>query len=122
MKLRAILILTTATFVLATPTAAGTFDGFVLVDQTPDAPLANPVPSSYQPRYISGFGLDDAFTVFFEDRDAGGLISYVSTTGGPEAFPVAPSPTNITDTHFVIKDWPITIGPTTYAYRAWGRL
>lgn len=44
----------------------------------------------------------------------------MSTTTGPEGFASAVSPTNITDTHFVVKDWPITIGPTNYAYRAWG--
>lgn len=100
--------------------SAGTFSEFVLTDQTPTAPLASPLPSTYQPRYISGFGLGDTFTVFFEDRDAGGLISFVSTTSGPEGFPSSVSPTNITDTHFVIKDWPITIGTTSYAYRGWG--
>ena len=39
-------------------------------DQTPTAQLANPAPGSCQPRYISGFGVGNAFTVFFEDRDA----------------------------------------------------
>jgi hypothetical protein len=100
--------------------SAGTFSEFVLTDQTPTAPLASPVPSSYQPRYISGFGLGDTFAVFFEDRDAAGLISFVSTASGPEGFPAAVSPTNISDTHFVVKDWPITVGPTSYAYRGWG--
>jgi len=120
MDSRAVLILALATCFVAAPGDAGTFDEFVLTDQTPTVPLGSPVPSSYQPRYISGFGLDSAFTVFFEDRDAGGTISYVSTTTGPEGFPAAASPSNITDTHFLIKDWPITIGPTSYAYRAWG--
>lgn len=105
--------------VIPTAASSGTFEHFVLTDQTPTAPLANPIPASYQPRYISGFGLDDAFTVFFEDRDAAGTISYVSTAAGPEGFPSAATPTNIADTHFVIKDWPITIGATTWAYRAW---
>ena len=91
-----------------------------VTDQTPTAPLANPVASSYQPRYISGFGLDNSFTVFFEDRDAGSTISYASTTTGPTGFPASATATNIADTHFVIKDWPITVGATTYAYRAWG--
>ena len=38
MKPRAILILTIATLLLAAPIDAGTFDEFVLTDQTPDAP------------------------------------------------------------------------------------
>jgi len=98
----------------------GSFIPFDITDQTPTAPLANPVPSSYQPRYISGFGSDNLFTVFFEDRDAGYTISYVTTTTGPTGFPASAIPTNIVDTHFVVKDWPITIGVTTYDYRGWG--
>jgi hypothetical protein len=120
MKPRAILTTIVFSFCSVFCVVAGTFDEFVLTDQTPDAPLAAPAPASYQPRYISGFGLGDAFTVFFEDRDAGGTISFVSTATGPEGFPAAVSPANITDTHFLVKDWPITIGPDTYAYRAWG--
>jgi hypothetical protein len=108
--------------VLPAAALAGTFDQFVLTDRTPDAPLLLPIPASYQPRYLSGFGLDDTFTVLFEDRDAGGTISYASTATGPEGFPSAATPTNIADTHFVIKDWPITIGTTTYAYRAWASI
>jgi hypothetical protein len=108
------------TFVFTASIEAGTFDEFVLTDQTPTAPLANPVPTSYAPRYISGFGVGDAFTVFFEDRNAAQAISSVTTSIGPEGFPVGITATNIADTHFVVKDWPITIGPTTYAYRAWG--
>ncbi len=99
---------------------AGTFGPITVTDQTPTAPLANPVPSSFQPRYISGFGSDNSFTVFFEDRDAGNTISYVSTTSGPTGFPASATATNVTDTHFVVKDWPINIGGTDYAYRAWG--
>ncbi len=91
-----------------------------VIDQTPTQPLANPEPSSFQPRYISGFGLDDTFTVFFEDRDNGGLISYNQTTGGPQGFAPTSTATNIADTHFVVKDWPINVGGTDYAYRGWG--
>jgi len=122
MKLRTthILVLAVATFLLATPIHAGTFDEFVLTDQTPDAPLANPVPTSYAPRYISGFGVGTSFSVFFEDRNNAQAISSVSSSTGPEGFPVAATATNIADTHFVIKDWPITILGTPYAYRAWG--
>ena len=118
MKLRAILVLV---LLVSTPQlGAGTFDEFVLTDQTPTAPLSNPVPTSYAPRYISGFGLADSFTVFFEDRNAAQQISSVTTSTGPEGFPTAVTATNIADTHFVVKDWPITIGPTSYTYRAWG--
>ncbi|MFC1570054.1 hypothetical protein ACFL4L_07445 [bacterium] len=99
---------------------AQTFTPQSVTDQTPTAPLSNPTPSSYQPRYISGFGSDDAFTIFYEDRDNSNLISYVSTTTGPSGFGSSGTATNITDTHFCVKDWPITIDEVTYAYRGWG--
>ena len=120
MKLRPACILVLVTFFFTAPTGAGTFDEFVLTDQTPTAPLANPIPASYAPRYISGFGIADSYTVFFEDRDNAGAISSVTTSTGPTGFPAAATATNITDTHFVVKDWPITILGTPYAYRAWG--
>ncbi len=88
-------------------------------DQTPTEPLAAPDPSSFQPRYISGFGSGEAFTVFFEDRDNGSAISYAATTSGPAGLSSPPTATNIADTHFVVKDWPINVGETDYAYRAW---
>ncbi|MBN2104312.1 hypothetical protein JW835_09760 [bacterium] len=99
---------------------AQTFIPESVTDQTSTAPLSNPTPSSYQPRYISGFGTDDAFTIFYEDRDNGGLISHVTTTTGPTGFPASGTATNITDTHFCVKDWPITIDEVEYAYRGWG--
>jgi len=120
---RTVLVLVTTLTLLVAPTTvvlAGTFGPATVTDQTPTAPLANPVPSSFQPRYISGFGSDDSFTVFFEDRDAGSAISYALTTSGPTGFPANATATNIADTHFLVKDWPITIGTTPYAYRAWG--
>ena len=120
---RTALVLITALALIVGPVAlvlAGTFGPVTVTDQTPTAPLANPVPSSYQPRYVSGFGGDDSFTVFFEDRDAANTISYASTTTGPTGFPASAMATNIADTHFVVKDWPINIGGTDYAYRAWG--
>jgi hypothetical protein len=120
MKTPLVRILTITIFFIAAPGNAGTFDEFVLTDQTPTAPLANPVPTSYAPRYISGFGVGDAFTVFFEDRNAAQAISSVTTSSGPEGFPAGLDASNIADTHFVVKDWPITIGLTTYAYRGWG--
>ncbi len=92
-----------------------------VTDQTPTAPLTNPAPGSFEPRYISGFGMDGAFTVFFEDRALGNQIHYAATTSGPTGFPAIATATSIIpETHFVIKDWPITISSTTYAYRAWG--
>lgn len=94
------------------PASAGTLDDLVLVDQTPGAPLQSPAPSSCGPRYVSGFGVNQAFTVMFEDRDVGGAIASVATTNGLEGFPAGVTPTNISDTHFVVKDWPITIGST----------
>ena len=120
MKFRTILAVDLLAIGLAAPGEAGTFDEFVLTDQTPTAPLANPAPTSYAPRYMSGFGIADAYTIFFEDRSNGGAISSVTTSTGPEGFPVGATAANIADTHFVIKDWPITILGTPYAYRAWG--
>jgi len=92
------------------------------IDRTPTAPLPSPSPSSYQPRYISGFGSGDSFTLFFEDRSFPFPypISFINTTSGPTGFPALATPTNITDTHFCVKDWPIDVDGTTYAYRAWG--
>ena len=100
--------------------SAQTYTPESVTDQTPAAPLSNPTPSSYQPRYISGFGLDDSFTIFYEDRDNSNLISYVQTTSGPAGFTSSGTATNITDTHFCVKNWPITIDETEYAYRGWG--
>jgi hypothetical protein len=120
---RTALVIVTLVALLAAPAAvvmAGTFGPVTATDQTATAPLANPNPASFQPRYISGFGSGDSFTVFFEDRDAGNVISYVSTTTGPTGFPASVTATDITDTHFVVKDWPINLGGTDYAYRAWG--
>jgi len=98
---------------------AGSFPVDTVTDQTPTAPLANPVPSPYGSRYVSGFGIGDSFTVFFEDRDAASAISRNTSASGPTGFSAANAATNIADTHFVIKDWPITIAATPYAYRAW---
>ncbi len=102
-------------------TAAVYADGIdaTVTDMTPTAPLTNPTAGLFQPRYISGIGSDGSFTVFFEDRDAGQLISHASTVTGPTGLPPMITPSNIADTHFCIKDWPINIGGTDYAYRAW---
>src|SRR4030042_1445049 len=89
----------------------------IVKDMTPIVPLANPSPSSYGPRYISGFGSGDSFAVFFEDRDNDYTINYVTTTNGPTGFPSTATSTNIKDTHFCVKNWPITIGGTNYDYR-----
>lgn len=97
-----------------------TFTPQSVTDQTLTAPLSSPTASGYQPRYISGFGQDDSFTIFYEDRDNSGAISYVSTTTGPGGFPASGTVTNITDTHFCVKDWPITIDAVDYDYRGWG--
>jgi hypothetical protein len=89
-------------------------------DQTPLEPLLSPDALTYSSRYISGFGLDDSFTVFFEDRDNGSRISYVSSDEGPTAFPSTVTATNIVDTHLLVKDWPYFYDGTLYGYRAWG--
>ena len=91
-------------------------------DMTPTEPLPNPSPSNYQPRYISGFGSGDSFTLFFEDRNVDSMISYVSTTTGTTGLSASAISTNIFDTHFCVKDWPININGIDYAYRAWGAL
>lgn len=99
---------------------AQTFTPQSVTDQTTTAPLSNPTPSSYSPRYISGFGQDDSFTIFFEDRDQSYQISYVTTTTGPSGFGSSVTPTNISDTHFCVSALPITIDEVEYAYRGWG--
>ena len=94
-------------------------------DRTPEAPLQAPAPSTYEPRYISGFGSGDSFTIFFEERSAGNFpfpIYFVSTTTGPTGFSQSATLTNIADTHVCVKDWPITINGLSYDYRAWGAL
>jgi hypothetical protein len=92
---------------------AGKID-VIAVDRTPFVPLA----LSHQPRYISGFGSGGSFTLFFEDRSQDYLISFISTTSGPTGLPSSATPTNIKDTHFCVKDWPISIDGTRYSYRA----
>jgi len=113
------LLLLTSSIVLAEVSVPQT-------DQTPLSPLPIPNPAAVDPRYLSGYGTDNAYTIFFEDRSdtAGCLtpgyrIKFVETSNGPANFS-APQLTDVCDTHFVVKDWPITIGPTTYGYRAWG--
>jgi len=97
----------------------------IAIDKTPTSPLSKPTPSLYQPRYISGFGSGDSFTLFFEDRSVVNFpypIYFISTTDGPTGFPDSAIQTNVTDTHFCVKDWPIIIDDTEYAYRAWGAM
>jgi len=94
------------------------------IDQTEFTPLSIPA-SPAEPRYISGIGSDNAYTIFYEDRNDGlgcsygNRIYFIQTSNGPANFS-SPAATNICDTHFVVKDWPISIGATTYPYRAWG--
>jgi LPXTG-site transpeptidase (sortase) family protein len=96
-------------------------------DQTPLAPLSNPG-SPIQPRYISGFGLDNIYTIFFENRaDQIGCtnldtyrIYFNQTISGPFGFSATSTATDLCETHFTVKNWPITIGMTSYAYRGWG--
>jgi hypothetical protein len=91
-------------------------------DATPTMPLAKPSPASHEPRYISGFGHGDTFTLFFEDRAQDDQVYYVETTDGIDGFPPSATRTNVRDTHFCVKDWPIVVDGTKYAYRAWGAL
>ncbi len=110
-----------ALLVMRTPVRAQEPYPVTVVDQTPAEPLDNPTPTTAsEPRYISGFGLDGAFTVFFEDREEDQRIFYNQTQSGPLGFSAVSTPTNMTDTHFVVKDWPVVISGTTYLYRGWG--
>ena len=95
------------------------FDDFNLVDQTPTSPLAQPDPSDDHARYLCGFGKDSEFTIFFEDRKDGGRIKFVHTEHGPGCFPERATATNINDTHFLVKPWPISVSGASFAYRAW---
>jgi len=94
-------------------------------DQTPTAPLPAPNSATTRSRYISGFGLDNSFTIFYEDRaDTAGCafgsrIYFNQTSNGPFNLSSTSTATDICDTHLIVKNWPITIG-ATYAYRAWG--
>ena len=93
-----------------------------VTDMTPVAPLQTPIPSTYEPRYISGFGSGDSFTLFFEDRAQDYQVYYLETTDGINGFPGSATRTDLRDTHLCVKDWPINIDGTVYAYRAWGAL
>ena len=106
-------------FLLTVSAIAGTFDEFNLTDQTPDAPLSPPDQTGIEPRYVSGFGKDNNFTVFFTDRNNSKRICFVSTQKGPEHFETNVTETNVSDYHFLVKDWPIDINGTSYSYRAW---
>ena len=95
------------------------------VDQTAIVPLSIPNPGTADPRYLSGFGMDNVYTVFYEDRadtlgcPYGARIYFVQTVNGPFNFS-PPVQTNICDTHLVVKNWPVTISGVNYLYRAWG--
>ena len=96
-------------------------------DQTPISPLDQPTPSGSEPRYLSGFGLDNVFTIFYEERkDSAGCgaslyrIYFNQTTTGIPGLASASTKTDICDSHFLAKNWPITISGVTYSYRAWG--
>ena len=105
---------------LITLIEGGTYSDFNLSDRTPDSPLSPPDQTSIEPRYVSGIGTDSNFTVFFEDRNNSNVICYVHTEKGPTHFENNVTETNVTDYHFLVKDWPITINGTAYGYRAWG--
>jgi parallel beta-helix repeat protein len=96
------------------------------VDHSPTSPLGTPSAPA-EPRYISGIGIDNVYTIFYEDRhDTAGCTSgtnriyFDQTTTGPLGFAASGTATNICDSHFLVKDWTITISGTLYNYRAWG--
>ena len=108
-----------AFLVAVAPAWAGSFIPDSVTDQTATAPLANPVPTNCDPRYISGFGSNNEFSILFEDRSKTNLIAFVSTTTGPTGFQAAAVSCVITDTHLLVKQMPITVNGTAYQYRAW---
>ena len=71
------------------PCTIGAHLNVMATDMTPLAPLPNPLPWLHSPRYISGFGSGDAFTLFFEDRDLDFQISYARTTSGVGGLPAS---------------------------------
>jgi LPXTG-site transpeptidase (sortase) family protein len=96
-------------------------------DQTPINPLSAPNPAASWPRYISGFGSNNSYTLFYEDRNDtvgcgyGWRIYFNQTTTGSMGFAATSTATDICDTHLIVKNWPITIsGYGTFNYRAWG--
>lgn len=124
--LRRFLVLIVVAVLAASVSQARAESTIPQADQTPLIPL--PVPSTtIRPRYMTGFGQDNVYTLFFEDRNdsAGCLpvgtyrIKFSQTSNGPFALS-APASTNLCETHFITKPWPVTIGATTYAYRGWG--
>ena len=98
-------------------------------DQTPSTPLSDPDPALVNPRYISGFGMDNNYTIFYEDRNAGCApgqytIYFNQTTTGAMGFSNTSTATDICDTHFTASNEAITIplphpSAGTYAYRGW---
>ena len=94
------------------------------MDRTFSIPLAGPNQAISTPRYISGFGSDNSYTIFYEDRklacSGAYRIVFNQTTQGAEGFSNTSTATNICDSHFTVKDWPFTFGGNSYAYRAWG--
>ena len=124
-----IIIFTTTILLLASGSARAEVS-VPLTDQTVSPSLPAPNPNLINPRYISGFGVENTYTIFYEDRCAGGCASgspifFNQTINGAFNFATVSTPTNLCDTHFVVKDWPITIDPPhpnagNYAYRGWG--
>jgi hypothetical protein len=94
------------------------------LDRTFKIPLSKPSSATSTPRYLSGFGSDNAFTIFYEDRKlscSGAFrIVFNQTTTGPEGLSSSSTVTDMCDSHLIVKDWPFSFGGNTYAYRAWG--
>ncbi len=105
---------------LGTMAEAGTFIPSAVTDVSATNPLANPSPTNLEPRYISGIGSNDTFTVFFEDRMRNYGIYYASTVCGATGLPETAVSCSITSTHFCASDLAITFDGTNYAYRGWG--
>ena len=99
-------------------------------DRTPLSPLAVSPPVPAEPDYPSGFALGAAnsFAIFYEERSdttgctVGGTYRIYTnqTSSGPNGLSITPTPTTICESHFLAKDWPITIGAVSWKYRGWG--
>ena len=98
-------------------------------DQTPLAPLPTSPALPVSLDYVSGIGLGstNVYAIFYENKSepcgTPGNPPYriytAQTASGPFGLG-APTATNICKSHFIAKNWPITVGGNTYAYRAWG--
>lgn len=98
-------------------------------DRTPLAPLATSPALPFSLDYVSGVGLGapNSYAIFYENKNepcvTAGNPPYRMYTAQTSTGPLglgAPTAMDICDSHFIARDWPLTVGSTTYAYRGWG--